>query len=778
MNTRSRALVHQSARALVCFFAGLACISLCLASPAVQDRVCRVKGIVLDEDGGAVSGARVTVWTIGWSAASVSDRAGRFQFDAVPQKGGTLTVRAPDFNDFERSWIADRSGNAHIEIVLILKSIKEDVTVTSSRTEVRVGDTPSSVVVLTNKELTTTAAFSVDDALRQVPGFSLFRRSGSRTANPSSQGVSLRGIGASGPSRAVVLRDGIPLNDPFGGWVYWDRVPRAAINSIEVLRGGSSDLYGTGALSGVINILTRPSANPGGMVEAAFGNQHTPGASFTASLTSGKWAMTAAGEAFRTSGYILIAPEDKGSVDTKAASQHLTGDFTIRRSNSPNADIFARVSLFGESRKNGTHLQNNDTEIGELALGGDWQTTGGAKMSLRLFAGKQVFNQTFSAVAADRNSEELTRRDRIPSWQIGVNGQWTLPAGTRRMFVLGIETRLINGRSDQTGFSAASPVTAVDVGGNQWMIGVYAEHLLSIGSRFLLTMGLRADEWKNYRGSSIEHSLVFPGPPVPTLFKSRSDAALSPRVSLQFRLGKNLKINAAGYGAFRAPTLYELYRSFRVGDIVTLPNNELKAERLAGGELGVNMTGFQGQAAIRATFFWSEISHPIANITLTVTPDLITRKRMNLGTSHSRGLELEGEARLSKNLSLSFGCQLVDARVVNFSANPLLEGLRLPQVPWRQLTFQARYATQGGWTVSMQGRAIGPQFEDDRNLLSLASFLTMDIYIARRIRPGLDLFAAAENLFNQRYEVALTPSRVLGPPFLWRVGARLGLGNH
>lgn len=713
-----------------------------------------------------------------WSAVSASDLKGKFRFEGVPRNNGTVSVRAAGFDDFGQSWIAGRNGRAHIDVVLTVTAVRQEITVTATRTEVRVGDTPASVVVLTTEELSTTAAFGIDDVLRQVPGFSLFRRSGSRTANPSSQGASLRGIGASGPSRAVVLRDGIPLNDPFGGWVYWDRVPRASIASIEVLRGGASHLYGTGALSGVINILTRPTAYSGAWIEPAFGNERTPSVSLTSGLISGKWAMTASGEAFGTAGYVLTAPEDRGSVDTRASSRHQILDLTVRRSFSPEAGIFARVSLFGESRKNGTPQQNNDTGIGELALGGDRRTAGGGKTSWRLFGGRQVFNQTFSAVAADRNSEELTRRDRIPSRQAGASGQWTCPVGTTQTLVLGIETRLISGRSDQTGFSAGSPVAVVDVGGSQWTIGLYSEHLLLLGSRWILTTGLRVDEWRNYRGSSTERSLVLNEEPTLTLFGSRSEKALSPRVSLQFKAGENLRINASAYAAFRAPTLYELYRSFRVGNIFTLPNSELRAERLAGGELGTNLTGFQGRAALRATLFWSEISRPIANVTLTVAPDLITRKRMNLGMTRSRGVELEGEARLSRNLDLSIGLQLVDARVVSFSANPLLEGLCVPQVPRQQFTFQARYATRGGWIVSAQGRAIGAQFEDDRNLLPLARFLTLDLYCARRIRAGLEFFASAENLFNRRYEVALTPSRVLGPPLLWRIGARLGFGDH
>src|SRR5207302_8225541 len=152
--------------------------------------------------------------------------------------------------------------------------------VTATQTKTRLSDTPASVVVITRQAtMQTTAASTTDDALRQVAGFTLFRRSGSRTANPTSQGVSLRGVGASGASRALVLDDGIPLNDAFGGWVYWGRVPRAALDRVEILRGGASDLYGSSAMGGVVQFIRR---SEGVSLDASAGSERTGTASLFA----------------------------------------------------------------------------------------------------------------------------------------------------------------------------------------------------------------------------------------------------------------------------------------------------------------------------------------------------------------------------------------------------------------------------------------------------------------------------------------------------------------
>ncbi|HWW60496.1 MAG TPA: Plug domain-containing protein, partial [Thermoanaerobaculia bacterium] len=211
----------------------------------------------------------------------------------------------------------------------------DSITVTATRTETKLADTPASVVVLSGKDLDNAAAPTVDDALRQVAGFTLFRRTGSRVANPTAQGVSLRGVGASGASRALVLDDGIPLNDPFGGWVYWGRVPRAALSRVEVLRGGASDLYGSAAMSGVIQFIRREDADV--RVDASAGSQETATTSFFAAARN----VSVAGDLFTTGGYILVQPSQRGVVDTNADSRHASVDATLRT-----ARAFLRASYY------------------------------------------------------------------------------------------------------------------------------------------------------------------------------------------------------------------------------------------------------------------------------------------------------------------------------------------------------------------------------------------------------------------------------------------------
>lgn len=752
-------------------FAAVAIVLLSVGASSFQQA--RIEGLVKDEGGAAVAGAEVTLLSGGRKETQVTDSEGRFAFEA-PSGGGRLEVRAQGFAPKVRDWRTEDGNSASLVIVLSPATVAEEITVTATRTQTRISESAASVVLLSRGDLGATSALTIDDALRQVPGFTLFRRSGSRVANPTAQGVSLRGVGASGASRALVLADGIPLNDPFGGWVYWGRVPREAIGRIEVVRGGGSHLYGSDALGGVIAFLPRTDDSTFTM-EASYGNQQTPSGSMFASGRSGAWGGRVSAQAFHTDGYVIIAEQDRGPIDKPAAAEYSTVEATLERRFGSNGRAFARGSIFGEDRENGTPVQTNQTYIRQLAAGFEWTSPGVGALSVRSYGGTQVFDQDFSAVAADRNSETITRSQRVPSQHVGLGLQWSRAASSRQTVVGGLDAREVRGASDELGFVGGRLTTAVGAGGRERTFGVFGEDMIRISSRWLATVAARIDHWRNYDALSVTRPLAQPGAPPATHFEDRTETAFSPHLSLVHHVNDSLSISGSVYRAFRAPTLNELYRSFRVGNVVTQANVNLLAERLTGAEASALLRSTGGRANLRGTFFWSAVTRPIANVTLTVTPDLITRQRQNLGRTQSQGIELEGEARVRDDITISAGYLFADASVVSFPANTQLEGLLIPQVARHQFTFQVRYSSERN-TAGIQGRAIGSQFDDDQNQFRLGRFFTLDALASRSLARGIEVFAAAENLLDQRYDVGRTPIRTIGPPLLARAGLRFRWG--
>jgi outer membrane receptor protein involved in Fe transport len=737
-----------------------------------------IDGVVRDASGAPVAGANVLLRTATGELRTQTDNQGHFAFPVVAARSGVLEVDAAGLARVKEKWTAAAGESSlHLEVRLTPATLLQRITVTATGTRERIGDTAATVTVLQRSTLLSTAALELDDALRQVPGFSLLRRSGSRVANPTAQGVSLRGTGASGASRAVVLEDGIPLNDPFGGWVYWDRVPRESLDRIEVLEGGASDLYGTGALGGVVNLIPQRPVASTLSLETSYGNESTPDASVSASLRAGSWMSTLDASGFRTDGYVLVAPAVRGAVDTRAASENRFGRVTLAKIFSEQARAFLRGSFFQEARHNGTPLQTNRTHLRQVAAGGDWQSAAGV-FSLRAYGGPQVFDQNFSAIAAGRSSETLTDVQRVPAQELGFSAQWSRPAGAMQTLVAGLAASAVRGSSNELLYRAGLLNSALGAGGRQRNLGLFGEDLIRLTPRWIITAAARFDDWHNDRALSTSTPLAAPGPATVIVFPDRGEHAFSPRLSVLHRLNGRASLYASGYRAFRAPTLNELYRRFRVGNVLTLANSALEAERLTGGEAGAKFSLVGQRLSARTDFFWADITRPVANVTLSVTPNLIIRQRENLGRTRARGVEAQMEAQVTRSLLLAAGYQFADATVTSFPANPALVGLLVPLVPRHDFTFQTRYSGPHQLTLAAQGRAEGAEFDDDLNQLRLNPYFTLDVFVSRGFTlrgQAVELFAAGENVLNQRYDVGRTPVRTLGPPALARVGIRLSL---
>ena len=730
-----------------------------------------VQGVVRDSSGAAVPGAQVEVHAGSFLASTVTDSAGAFAFENVPGAAGTLVVSAKGFQKIEQAWTrAGEQAVVRVQIVLAPAAINQQVQVTAYRAATLVSDVPVSDVQLTREDLQDTPALQLDDDLRQVPGFSLYRRSSSRTANPTTQGVSLRGLGANGASRALVLEDGIPLNDPFGGWVYWDRVPAEAISDVEISQEGGSSLYGSDALGGVVQFVSRPT-QPGGIaLDTSYGNQNTPDLSLWAGGQKGKWESSIAGGVFNTDGYILTPEAERGSVDVRAGSRDGTADLMVGRKIGEQSEIFARGWYLDETRGNGTPLQRNDTKLGQGALGANLQLGAFGALTLRFYADAQTYQQTFSAVASDRNSETLTDLQTVPSQGVGGSAVWSRQAGKRQTLVAGFDYHEEIGASHEVLLSGAT--TDLSSGGRQRTVGIFGEDLIQIAPRWFLSASARVDHWSNFDAATLREPVAPPGTPSDTIFPDRSQNAFSPRLTLRNQANAHVSWNASLYRAFRAPTLNELYRSFRQGNTVTEDNPSLIAEHLTGGDAGVALTGLNAKLQAHATVFYNQIVDPVANVTLSSTPTLITRQRENLGRINAPGVELGVTASIVRDFTISCGYQFVDSKVSSFPANTALVGLWVAQVPHNSFTFQARYSNPRIFTLAVTGRAIGNSFDDDQNQFPLGSFFVLDAMISRRIGAGVEVYGAAENLFNATYYTAATPVLQLGLPIAARIGVR------
>ncbi len=731
-----------------------------------------LRGTVKDRSGAVIARAQVVLSSDGEEFSRVTQPDGTFVFTGVAGASGALTVSAPGFATRSTAW---QSGQNDLSIILTPATVQQSLDVTSTRTSILptgVDDVEAQpdAAVVRSTQLQQWGALATDDKLRQVPGFSLLRRSGSQTANPTSQGVSLRGLGASGASRALVLADGIPLNDPFGGWIYWARVPQASLDQVQIVPGGVSALYGNDALSGVVNLETRSSAQTDAFVQGSYGNENAPFGSGWGALRLGEWAMSASGEGFRTDGYIAVPQSIRGSVDTPVASQYGSGDVRVERFFTDRGRIFLNGSLYGENRQNGTPLQVNNSTIRELAFGGDYDSKTAGLFTLRLYGGTQNYYQTFSSIATNRNSESLTNVQRVPVQQLGLIAQWSKQVARRLTLLAGLDGMDVTGFSDEISYSGGKPTAYLSNGGTQQSLGVFAEGIFQLTHKWSVTFSAREDLWSNFDASSSR--IPTSGKPTYIAYPDRGQNAFSPRLTTSYRAGEHTVLYASAYRSFRAPTLNELYRSFRVGNVQTLANPYLQAEHFTGGEGGVRATMLQNRIALYGVGFWGFVTDPIANVTLSTTPQLIVRMRQNLGRIQAPGLQTGINYTVTKRIWLSCAYQFINSTVSSFPANPALVGNQVPLVPKNELVFQGTWAAPQKILVAIQGRTASNEFDDDQNLLPLGAYFVLSATVSRPLPKGFDIFFQGENLTNSQYDIGRTPVVTLGQPILARVGVR------
>lgn len=769
------------------------------ASPA--DAV--VTGVVRDVAGGVVPGAAVIVRAqAGGERQSVTGADGRFAVATSAPGEIVVIVRATGFAE-KRHVVVPGGARHDLAIVLSPATVLETITVTPARNEQRMGDVPASVSVISREDIRQSSAVVADDVLRRMPAFSLFRRTSSLSSHPTTQGVSLRGIGPSGVSRTLVLLDGVPFNDPFGGWVYWTRVPLESTSRIELVDGSSSSLYGNFAMGGVINIVTAPPAPRTIDVRTQYGSRNSPKVDVAASDVWGKVGVSADASAFSTDGFPIVVAvnpagvAERGLVDNNASVDFRNFNLKLVYDATDRVQAFFRTGYFREERNNGKAStfdrtpEANDTTWKSLSGGVRMRLPDRSDLQANVFLDVETFHSNFLAVPAltpPRSVGRMTLNQTVPTKGAGGMAQWSRMFAGKHVVSAGVDWRWVDGDSEEDGLDATTglQVTLKRVsGGTQRSAGLFIQDLFTPTPKLTLTASARLDRWRNYEAHNLETSFPSGTPTAnhnPAL-PERRDTVGSPRVAALYRVTRRVNVwGDLGWG-FRAPTLNELYRQFRVGTVLTLANNQLGPERLVGGEIGVSVAPLSS-LTWRATWFDNRIKDPVANVTLSTVGANVTQQRQNVGRTRVAGVQTDVEYRAGAFWRFSGGYLYDRARITESPANPALLDKVLPQVPRHRGSLQIAYVNPRLATVAMELLAIGRQFDDDLNSRAvpgysapgLPKYAVLSLTASRAVGRRLEVFFGVQNLLDQQYFVGTLPTTI-GSPRLVNGGVRVRLAG-
>ena len=428
---------------------------------------------------------------------------------------------------------------------------------------------------------------------------------------------------------------------------------------------------------------------------------------------------------------------------------------------------FLLGNVLNEARSNGTPLQTNGTRL--------WRYVGGADASgdlgvtsLRLFGSRESYRQSFSSIAADRDSEALTKLQHVPVDEFGFAAQGSRALAHSATTAIGVDLQDVRATDDETAVSHSVLGATTSISARQRETGGYIDAIWQPRT-WSVSGSLRVDSFRTFdaRKALSNATTITPLPELDELF-------VSPHLGLVRRLPHGLALTGTAFRAFRGPTMNELYRTGQVGQQTTLANNSLLAERATGFEVGGESEGRAGR--LRATYFWTEVNRPISAVMLSQTATTQTLQRQNLGQIRSQGAMVEAQTATWRGLNASLGYQLAMATVTAFNATSAvqanLKGNWIPEVPRQSVTMTANYVAPKLVSVHLIASYAGQAFDDAANQYVLHPYARFDLSAERDLRHGLSCFAGAQNLLNRSIDAGRTPILTLAAPRLVQAGLR------
>ena len=624
------------------------------------------------------------------------------------------------------------------------------------------------VQVLDRDAITGSVSGRIEDVLSNVAGFQQFRRSDSRSTNPSSQGVTLRALGGNAAARTLVLLDGVPMADPMFGSVPLSAIAPERLGAVRVTRGGGSGAFGSGAVAGTIEMDSADARTLGrvsgeamvddrGETVLSGGIAPQLGAGFAE--VSGRWDHGA--------GFWTTPIDQRVPASAKAAYDSWS---VAARGVAPVTDTIelqARALAYDDHRTlrfAGANSASSGEDASLRFVGrGPWQFDVLGYLQDRGFSNVVISSTTFRPTLDQR---------RTPATGMGGKIEIRPPVGDAHVLRMGGDWRRAIGDLSEVSYnSTTGAVTGYRrAGGVNDDLGLFAEDDWTLGG-LTLTGGARADH------TSISDGYVTLQGATGAVtsdnhYGARADWTVTGRGGALLRVAQGVELRGSAYSGLRQPTINELYRTFTVFPVTTNANPALGNEMLKGAEGGVDVTPMPG-LKLSATAFTNRVEHAIANVTTGVN----LRQRQNVDAIRAKGLEFAASATAGR-FSLDGSLALTDAVVEASGAQAGINGLRPAQTPKIAASATLNWRPAPRWQAAVSLRYLGSQYEDDLNSANslMPAATTIGALVQAPLGGALTLVLRGENLANVSVVTRNQAGSIdIGTPRTIWAGVRVGL---
>lgn len=647
---------------------------------------------------------------------------------------------------------SDLDDNLYDELTIVgerLAPSKGDVTLASTRFD--------------TDDLGQNMGFALDQLLDRDAGFSLFRRTTSFLSHPTTRGVSLRGFGTNGAGRALVTLDGVPLNDPFGGWVNWPLV-EGNLADVTLYKGAGMGRWGSGALTGVIELTSQRITKSSAQAEIQVGSHNTGQVKVQAQQTFDGGGFYIYGQQFDSDGSYLVSKDQRGPIDTKAASRVTAVGVGLQYEFSA-ARLHTRAAFGKDDRINGLDESRNETDSADVSLSLisvddfaelTWQ--------LNSYYQSRKFENSFASVQSTFISRDGERRvlDQfdVPGSSFGANGLVRYALNALTDIELGSDIRFMDGETNELFRNLGGGFTRSRLaGGEQMIAGAFLRWSHTPLTALTVDASFRVDQWKVSDGVRREFNLENNRAIVrDDQFDNQSGTTPTGRFGVAFDAGL-VTLSAAVYQGFRLPTINEYYRPFRVGNDITEANGTLKEETMTGIEAGLK-GGLMNDGWWSVRGFYQNLKDGVGNVTLGFGPGVIApggfvpeggvlRQRNNIDKSVALGLEAGFDAPINSYLNINASYQWLDSEVKEFSLMPALVGNRLPQSPKHRGRLGLVAKWYEGFQFETNVHYESARFEDDQSRRNMPSATWVSMRLDFPLYEQFSGFVWAENIANK-----------------------------